>query len=93
MPNRRNLLFGAGAAGLGTMLGFAGVLRAFSLGQPKGLVTDAGQPIVDSISERVFVGINGLRQACRAVCLTPVCACAMMRCTGWAWARPATCGP
>ncbi len=62
MPNRRNLLFGAGAAGLGTVLGFGGVLRAFSPGQPKALVNDAGQPIAGSISERVFVKINSLRQ-------------------------------
>ena len=62
MPDRRHLLIGGGAAILGAVLGLGGVLRAWSPGVPAGLVDDAGLPILGSISERVFVVINGIRQ-------------------------------
>jgi pimeloyl-ACP methyl ester carboxylesterase len=58
MVRRRHLLIGAGAA----VLGFGGVLRAISPGEPAPLVDDAGRPIAGSVSERLFVDINGTRQ-------------------------------
>jgi pimeloyl-ACP methyl ester carboxylesterase len=58
MVNRRNLLIGGGAA----ILGLGGVVLARSPGTPAPLVDDAGRPIEGSISERVFVEINGIRQ-------------------------------
>jgi pimeloyl-ACP methyl ester carboxylesterase len=60
--DRRSLMIGAGTAILGAALGIAGLLRAWSPGVPAGLVDDAGQSIAASISERVFVDINGIRQ-------------------------------
>jgi pimeloyl-ACP methyl ester carboxylesterase len=62
MLDRRNLLIGTGAAVLGAILGLGGVLRAWSLGKPDALNNAAGLPIKGSISERVFVDINGTRQ-------------------------------
>ena len=62
MLGRRNLLFGAGAAILGAVLGIGGVLRAWSPGEPAGLVDEGGRPIEGSVSGRVFVEINGVRQ-------------------------------
>jgi pimeloyl-ACP methyl ester carboxylesterase len=56
-------MIGAGTAILGATLGIGGLLRAWSPGVPAGLVDDAGQPIAGSISERVFVDINGIRQS------------------------------
>lgn len=62
MPNRRNLLIGGSAVVLGAVLGLGGILRAYSPGKPAELVNQAGFPIDGSISERVFVDINGTRQ-------------------------------
>lgn len=62
MPDRRNLLIGGGAAVLGAVLGLGGVLRIWSPGAPQALVDDAGFPIDGSLSERMFVDINGTRQ-------------------------------
>lgn len=62
MPNRRNLLIGGAATVLGVVLGLGGVLRAWSPGKPAQLVNHAGSPIDGSISERVFVDINGTGQ-------------------------------
>jgi pimeloyl-ACP methyl ester carboxylesterase len=62
MLERRDLLIGSGAAILGAVLGLGGILRVWSPGEPAGLVDDAGLPIAGSISERVFVDINGFRQ-------------------------------
>lgn len=62
MFNRRNLLIGGGAAVFGAILGLGRTLRTWSPGRPAALVDDAGRPIDGSISERVFVDINGTRQ-------------------------------
>jgi len=62
MPNRRNLLIGGGATVFGAILGIGGVVRAWSPGKPDALNDAAGLPIKGSISERVFVDINGVRQ-------------------------------
>jgi pimeloyl-ACP methyl ester carboxylesterase len=58
MVNRRNLLIGTSAV----ILGAGGVLLTLSPGTPAPLVDEAGLPIKASISERVFVDINGIRQ-------------------------------
>lgn len=61
--NRRNLLIASGAAVLGTAaLGSGGLLRAWSPGQPSALVDDRGRQIAGSLSERVFLQINGALQ-------------------------------
>lgn len=61
--SRRTLLIAGGAAVLGTAaLGTADLLRAWSPGQPPALVDDNGRPIAGSLSERVFLEINGVRQ-------------------------------
>jgi len=61
--NRRKLLIASGAAVLGTAaLGTGGLLRAWSPGQPPKLVDDRGRRIARSLSERVFLQINGVRQ-------------------------------
>lgn len=44
------------------VLGLAGILLAWSPGQPAPLADPAGRPIAGSISTRVFVDINGVRQ-------------------------------
>ncbi len=44
------------------MLGFGGVMRAISPGVPELLLDAAGRPIAGSLSEKVFVEINGTRQ-------------------------------
>jgi pimeloyl-ACP methyl ester carboxylesterase len=62
MLDRRNLVIGTGAAVMGAILGLGGVLRAWSPGEPAALDDAAGLPIKGSISERVFVDINGVRQ-------------------------------
>lgn len=62
MLDRRNLQIGTGAAVLGAILGLGGVLRAWSSGKPDALNDAAGLPIKGSISERVFVDVNGVRQ-------------------------------
>ncbi len=60
MTNRRQLLIG-GAAILGTaVVGLVGLLRAWSPGEPAPLVDDDGRAIAGSLSERVFVDINGV---------------------------------
>jgi hypothetical protein len=60
--DRRTLLIG-GAAVLGTaLLGFGGLLRNLSPGRPAPLVNAAGQSFARSLSERVFVMTNGIRQ-------------------------------
>jgi pimeloyl-ACP methyl ester carboxylesterase len=58
MPRRRTLPVGAGAAALGC----AGFLRAISPGEAPELLDDVGHPVPGSLSERVFVAINGVRQ-------------------------------
>lgn len=58
MVNRRNLLIGSSAA----LLALGGGLLAISPGKPKALRDEAGQPITGSISEKIFVEINGIRQ-------------------------------
>lgn len=62
MLDRRKLLIGTGVAILGVIVGLGGVLRAWSPGKPAALVDAAGLPIEGSISERIFVDINGVRQ-------------------------------
>jgi pimeloyl-ACP methyl ester carboxylesterase len=57
MVNRRHLLIGGGTA----VLALGGILRTVSPGEPAALVDETGQPIDGSISERVFVQINGVR--------------------------------
>lgn len=58
----RSLLIG-GAAVLGAaIVGFVGMLRVWSPGEPARLVDEAGQRLAGSLSERVFVEINGIRQ-------------------------------
>ncbi len=60
--DRRTLLIG-GAAVFGTaLLGLGGLLRNLSPGRPAPLVDAAGQPSAGSVSERVLVMINGVRQ-------------------------------
>lgn len=60
--SRRSLLIG-GAAVLGAaIVGFVGMLRVWSPGEPARLVDGAGQRLAGSLSERVFVEINGIRQ-------------------------------
>jgi pimeloyl-ACP methyl ester carboxylesterase len=44
------------------LLALTGVLLAWSPGRPAPLVDDIGRPINGSLSERVFVEINGVRQ-------------------------------
>jgi len=44
------------------LLGVAGLVAKWSPGRPAPLVDDAGQKIQGSLSERVFVEINGVRQ-------------------------------
>ena len=44
------------------MLGLGGLLRWRSPGRPTPLVAAEGQPRAGSLSERVFVMINGVRQ-------------------------------
>ena len=62
LNDRRALLIG-GAAVLGTaLLGLGGLLRGWSPGSPAPLVDAAGQPRGGSLSEKVFVRINGVRQ-------------------------------
>ncbi len=41
---------------------FAGILFVYSPGKPKPLLDDNGKPLANSISEKVFVNIGGLRQ-------------------------------
>lgn len=60
--NRRKLLVGAATVIGVAALGVGGLLRALSPGEPAAPVDDFGQPIAGSLSERVFVEINGLRQ-------------------------------
>lgn len=62
MLDRRNLLIGGVAAILTAVAGLGGILRAWSPGKPAGLVDDGGLPIEGSISERIFVDINGILQ-------------------------------
>ena len=62
-PNSRRTLLIGGAAFLGTaMLGIGALLSRWSPGDPAPLVDVAGQPRPGSISERVYVMINGTRQ-------------------------------
>lgn len=62
MTNRRETIIG-GAAILGAAVaGLGGLLRAWSPGEPAPLRDDKGQPVAGSLSERVFVDINGVRQ-------------------------------
>ncbi len=61
--SRRTLIFGGSAAILGgAILGLGILLRSWSPGQPEPLVDAAGLHLEGSISERVFVEINGIRQ-------------------------------
>lgn len=62
MLDRRSLVIGTGAAVIGAVVGLGGVLRAWSPGEPAALDDAAGLPIKGSISEQVFVDINGIRQ-------------------------------
>jgi pimeloyl-ACP methyl ester carboxylesterase len=55
---RRGLMIGAGL----TLLGLGGVLRVISPGQPPALLDDAGRVMGGSLSEKVFVQINGIQQ-------------------------------
>jgi pimeloyl-ACP methyl ester carboxylesterase len=59
---RRKLLIGGAALTLTATIGFGAYLRARSTGEPAGLVDSAGIPVQGSISERIFVDINGFRQ-------------------------------
>ncbi|MFN3844237.1 MAG: alpha/beta fold hydrolase [Paracoccaceae bacterium] len=60
--SRRRLLVGGTAVFGAALVGFGGVLRALSPGEPARLVDEAGQRIAGSLSERVFVRINGILQ-------------------------------
>lgn len=53
---------GLGVIGLAGLLALVGLLVVVSPGRPPPLLDDTGRPIPGSISERVFVEINGVRQ-------------------------------
>ena len=57
MTNRRSMLIGSAA-----VFGLGSLLQAWSPGKTQPLVDDAGRPIAGSLSEQVFVQINGIRQ-------------------------------
>ena len=58
MVTRRTLL----TTGAVAVLGAGGTLLGLSPGAPAPLFNDDGTPIPASISERVFVNLNGIRQ-------------------------------
>ncbi|TCM78085.1 alpha/beta hydrolase [Rhodovulum steppense] len=60
--SRRRLLIGGAAVLDAALIGTGGALRALSPGEPPRLVDEAGHRIAGSLSERVFVPINGIRQ-------------------------------
>lgn len=60
--SRRNLLRTGSVIVGAAVLGFGGVMRAISPGVPELLLDAAGRPIAGSLSEKVFVEINGTRQ-------------------------------
>ena len=47
---------------LACILVFVGVLRLWSLGKPTPFVDENGSPLAGSISEKVFININGVKQ-------------------------------
>lgn len=47
---------------LGGLVTLAGVLLAFSRGKPRPVVDANGQPVPGSLSEKIWVNINGVQQ-------------------------------
>lgn len=60
--SRRNLLSTGSVIVGAVVLGFGGVMRAISPGVPARLLDETGHPVSGSLSEKVFVEINGTRQ-------------------------------
>jgi hypothetical protein len=62
MVDRPDLLIGVTASILTSLLGLGAYLKAWNAGEPEELVDCDGIPIERSISERVFITVNGSRK-------------------------------
>ncbi len=62
MTTKSRIMRAAAAVTATALVVIAGTLLAWSPGRPPQLTNDAGQPIPGSLSEKVFVEINGTRQ-------------------------------